>query len=96
MSIIEEIKQSRQQLLNDEQKKAILRSVKEQLITERHAIVDGAPHYRDQEWGSLDRWIIRTPYKCHAAISEWLEGLGFKTSRYYNRGGIDNGMKVWF
>lgn len=30
----------------------------------------------------------------HAAIADWLHSLGFHTSRYYNKGGVDNGLKV--
>lgn len=94
MSIIDEIKEARKQLVNEEQKTKILLQVKQQLTTREYAIIDGASHYRNQTW-ILEDHYIRAPFKCHAAISAWLQELGFKTSRYYNQGGVDNGLKIW-
>lgn len=96
MSVIEEIKQARQELVNEEQKSKILSRIKAQLIVKDFAVVDGASHYRDQDWRFGDTTYVKAPFKCHAAISAWLNDLGFKTSRYYNKGGVDNGLKVWF
>lgn len=93
MNVIDEIKRARQQLVSEEQKKEILSRIKTQLIEREYAIVDGARHYKDQEW-RFGETYIRAPYRCHAAISEWLQELGFKTSRYYNKGGVDNGLQV--
>lgn len=96
MSIIDEIKQARTQLISEEHKRQILLRIKNQLIKDEYAIIDGASHYPEQSWKFGETTYVRVPFKYHAAISEWLQSLGFKTSRYYNRGGVDNGLKVWF
>ena len=95
MTIIEEIKQARNQMLTEEQKSEILKRVKNQLVIKKEAIIDGARHYQNQEWLFRGETYVRAPFKYHAAISAWLEDLGFMTSRYYNRGGVDNGLQVW-
>lgn len=96
MSIIDEIKQARNQLLSNDNKEKILARIKVQLIKESFAVIDGAKHYSSQEWKFGELTYVKAPYACHTAIAKWLEGLGFKTSRYYNNGGVDNGLKVWF
>lgn len=103
MGIIDEIKRSRAAMLTDEKKEFILKYLKHSLKYRDYAIIDGAEHYKRV---GTDKWITRdepernfmqcrAPYMCHAAIAEWLHSLGFKTCRYYNKGGIDNGLKVY-
>ena len=41
------------------------------------------------------KYAVETPYRYHAAIAEWLRSLRFHTQRYYNQGGVDNGLQVW-
>ena len=101
--MIDEIQKARQALLTDEQKTFIRKYVIRELTHNDCAVIEGASHFSAH--GS-DRWIMRdepernfmqcrAPYKCHAAISDWLQSIGFHTSRYYNRGGVEYGLKVW-
>ena len=94
MTIIEEIKQARQQLITGEQKEKLLENIKQQLVTDNTALIEGAPHFSEQVW-RFSKWSCRAPYKCHAALAEWLQSVGFHTRRYYNKGGVEYGMEVW-
>lgn len=95
MNVIEEIRNNRIQLLNEEHKKKILDNVKYQLTYKSEALVEGAAHFRSQECVFRENHNCRAPFKYHPAIEEWLRSLGFKTSRYCNKGGIDQGLSVW-
>ena len=97
MSIVEEIKQSRIVLLTKEQKEGILQSVKEQMKYKESALIFGAAHFGNQIWKFANGKCndCQAPYKYHSAISEWLRAIGFKTQRYYNRLGVDQGLEVW-
>lgn len=94
MSIIEEIKASRKSLLTDEQKSKILTIVKKTLKNSNYTVVYGAPHFG--KWEFRDDCITRceAPYAFHPAIEEWLTSLGFRCSRYYNKGGVEQGLMV--
>lgn len=94
-NIIEEIKKERVALIPEEYKNAILDNIKMQLKYSEIARIDGASHYPNRGWNFPSNSYCYAPFKYHAAISEWLQTLGFGTSRYYNKGGIDNGLKVW-
>lgn len=94
-SIIDEIKQARQNLLTDEQKQGLLAFVKHELTQKSFAQIDGARHYCDQVWKKDSRGYYRAPFDKHAAIDDYLRSLGFYTCRYINGFGVDNGMKVY-
>lgn len=94
-NIIEEIRKDRINLIPDEYKHAILRNIKTQLAYSSTARIDGAAHYANRDWSFPSNSYCYAPYKYHAAISEWLKTLGFNTSRYYNKGGVDNGLQIW-
>lgn len=96
MSIIDEIRKERMNLLTNEQKEKLLSCIKKQLVNSDYAIVDGAYHYYAQEWKYSEAGYCKAPFALHSAIKEWLQTLGFHTSRYYNGYGVDNGLKVWF
>lgn len=96
MSIIEEIKAQRAAMLTEEQKRMLLDGIKSQLTTRDYAIVDGAAHY-STKWESRQigcSTYASAPFKYHPAIADWLRSLGFRTSRYYNKRGVDNGLMV--
>lgn len=97
MNIIEQIKQKREQLLSEEYKNKLLDNIDCQLTYDDTALIEGAPHFADQVWRFPKErgYSCRAPYKFHAAISDWLRSLGFKTRRYYNKGGVEYGMEVW-
>lgn len=95
MSIIDEIRKGRVEFVPAEYKEKILMNIKEQLIKNDNARIDGAAHYRNHEWKFPESGICAAPYRYHAAIAEWLRSLGFHTQRYYNQGGVDNGLQVW-
>lgn len=95
MSIIDEIRRGRVEFVPAEYKDKILMCVKTQLIKNETARIDGAAHYNNQEWKFPESGYCSAPYRYHAAIAEWLRGLGFHTQRYYNPGGVDNGLQVW-
>lgn len=94
-NIIEEIKKERVELIPEEYKNAILDNIKMQLKYSEIARIDGAAHYPNRDWDFPDNRYCYVPHKYHAALSEWLKTLGFYTRRYYNKGGIDNGLEVW-
>lgn len=94
MNVIDEIIKSRIDFVPQEYKEPILESIKKQLVLGEYAIVVGAKHYERQEW-DFRKLRCRAPFKYHAAIATWLKSVGFYTDRYYNSGGIDNGLKVW-
>lgn len=97
MSIIDEIKKERKDFLPKERKEQILSYLRIQLKEHESAIIRGARHFPDQAWkipmskGSE----LHAPYNMHPAIKEMLEDMGFLTRRYYNKGGIEQGMEVW-
>jgi hypothetical protein len=93
MNVIDEIKKERIEFVPQEYKDSILQSIKKQLVLRDFAIVDGARHYKNQEW-EFSTHKCKAPFKYHAAIATWLESIGFFTSRYYNNFGVDNGLKV--
>lgn len=95
MSIIDEIKNERVTMIDEDYKVKVLTQIKHQLTEREYAVIDGARHYQVQEWKFKGDTYVKAPYKYHAALATWLEKLGFKTSRYYNNGGIDNGLRVW-
>lgn len=92
MSVIDEIKQTRKSLLTEEQKNDILKAVKNGLIDREFFVIQGAPHFG--KWEYFRGFINQAPYKLHPAITDFLRSHGFKVSRYYNRGGIEQGMKI--
>lgn len=101
--MIEQIKQARAQMLTEEQKSFIKKFLKHELTRKEFAVIEGARHFSNHggdEWRMRDEpqrnfMCCRAPYKCHPAISDWLQSLGFHTARYINRGGVEYGMKVW-
>lgn len=95
MSIIDEIRKQRIAFVPEEYKEKILINIKHQLTYKEVARIDGASHYASRDWSFPDNSYCYAPYIYHAAISEWLNSLGFRTSRYYNKGGVDNGLNVW-
>lgn len=99
---INDIREARIKLLSEDRKEKILINIKNQLLYNGYARIDGAAHYGNKEWNfpTMDEKhqyqpICYAPFKFHPAIAEWLNRLGFHTSRYYNKGGVDNGLKVW-
>ena len=94
-NIIKEIQKERINLIPDMYKQAILDNIKLQLKYSDTARIDGAAHYSNRDWDFPSNSYCYAPFRYHAAISEWLKTLGFVTSRYYNKGGVDNGLKVW-
>lgn len=94
MNVIEEIKKARIDFVPQEYKSQVLQNTKEQLVNSNFALIEGAQHFQNQEW-SFRGTRCRAPFKYHAAMATWLESVGFHTSRYYNKGGIDNGLQVW-
>lgn len=96
MSVIDDIKKGRESLITEEQKTKILKNIKCQLLSNESALIWGASHFSNQRWFFPDNsWqSCEAPYKYHAAISTWLEGLGFKTNRHYNKGGVEQGLEV--
>lgn len=87
MSIIEDIKQARMNLLTIEQKKRILANIKAQLLKKDYALVKGAAHYGKWDFPDKERemrgFACEAPYSMHPAISEYLHSLGFHTRRHY-------------
>lgn len=104
MSIIEEIKTARKAQLTEEQKRKLLEGVKAQLVSNPYALIEGAEHYRaeDNRWRFPQDWrkscnytgCLQAPFKMHTAISEYLSSLGFYCRRWYNGGGVDQGLEV--
>lgn len=97
--MINEIKKARAMLLTEEQKAFIKKYLKRELTYKPYAIIEGAKHFKN-EWVLRDEpkrnfMQCRVPFQYHTAISDWLRSLGFNTDRYYNNGGVDNGLKVW-
>lgn len=95
MNIIQEIKNERIAFVPCEYKQSILENIKMQLKTQQYARIDGASHYANRGWNFPKNSYCYAPYKYHVAISEWLNSIGFHTQRYYNKGGIDNGLQIW-
>lgn len=99
MSVIDEIKAARASQLTEEQKNKLLAYVKKVLTQKDHAVIGGAAHF-SYDWkipdpNTKDWWRdCFAPYKYHPAITDWLRSLGFKCRRYYNRGGVDQGICV--
>lgn len=93
-NIIEEIKQSRIASISEEQKNSILENIKRQLVHKYEARIDGAAHYREQVWNFPKDKYCQAPFEFHAAIEQWLKSLGFRTRRYYNSFGVDQGLLV--
>lgn len=95
MNIIEEIKKERIDSLDENLKKQLLNNIKAQLNEKEVALIRGGKHFRDQKWCLELNKRTEAPYKFHAAIAEYLESLGFRTSRYINGYGVDFGMNVY-
>lgn len=93
MSIIDEIKAARKEQLTDEQKGKILTFVSKSLTRDYKAIIYGAPHFGKWEFRE-DIMRCEAPYALHPAIEEWLKGMGFHCSRYYNKMGVEQGLEV--
>jgi hypothetical protein len=93
-TIIDEIKQARKLGLDEDKKQQILAYLKSRLTTSSYAVIDGAAHYQNDCW-TFRPLYCRAPFSQHPAIADWLHTLGFHTSRFYNKGGVDNGLKVW-
>lgn len=99
MDVIEEIRAKRASMLSEEHKTKLLSYIKKVLTHKNYAVIGGAAHF-SYDWeipdpNSKDWWRdCFAPYKYHPAITDWLQGLGFKCSRYYNRGGVDQGICV--
>ena len=99
MGLIEEIRAARVSQLTEENKEKLLAYIKKYLMRYDHALIGGAAHF-SYDWkipdpDSKDWWRdCYAPYKLHSAITDWLTSLGFKCSRYYNRGGVDQGICV--
>lgn len=100
---IDEIKQKRMLMLSDEHKSFIRKFLERELTRKEFAVIEGASHFARHD---ADKWIMRdepernfmrcrAPFKCHAAIADWLHSLGLHTARYINNGGVDYGLKVW-
>lgn len=97
MGIIDEIRMARANNLTEEQKSGLLKHIKKTLVNNDYVVIYGASHYENQGWGAdKDGSIYRAPFSVHTAIKQWLSQLGFSSCRYYNRGGVDQGLKVWF
>lgn len=101
--IIDEIKQARMALLTVEHKSFIKKYLKRELLKKDFAVIEGASHFSRHDG---DKWIMRdepernfmrcrAPFRCHAAIADWLRSEGFHTDRYINKGGVDYGLKIW-
>ncbi len=97
MNIIDEIKRERASLITEEQKQKMLVNLKFQLKYKDSALIWGAPHFQNEYWNLPgEEWRdLRVPYKFHAAVSEWLQSIGFHTRRWFNKGGVEQGMEVW-
>lgn len=93
MSIIDEIRAARKEQLSDEQKSKILAFIKRDLTKGYKSIIYGAPHF-GRWWFREDIGRCEAPYAMHLAIEEWLKGLGFQCSRYYNKMGVEQGLEV--
>lgn len=93
-TIIDKIKSNRIDILSIDKKEEILIYVSTNLIYKDYCIIGGASHFIEQKWYNKND-IFKAPFKFHSAISEYLKTLGFKTERYYNKGGIDQGLKVY-
>lgn len=96
MTAIEEIRQAREQSISAERKVKVLEHLKKQLVNKESTVIWGAPHFRNEVWEIPDHPSsdLKVPYKHHAALSQWLQSLGFRTRRYYNRMGVEQGMEV--
>lgn len=105
MNVIDEIKAARKSLLTEEQKSKVLDCVKAQLVSNDYALIEGAEHYavygghhkwrfpkteKEKGW----HWSLEAPFPLHHAIAEWLRSLGFRCQRWYNGGGVDQGMMI--
>ena len=95
MNIIEEIKKERIDSLDENIKKQLLNNIRAQLKVKEVALIRGGKHFRDSKWCLELNKRTEAPYKFHAAIAEYLESLGFRTSRYINGYGVDYGMNVY-
>lgn len=99
MSLIDEIRAARVSQLTEEHKEKLLAYIKKNLMQNDYALIGGAAHF-SYDWkipdpDGKDWWRdCYAPYKLHPAITDWLTSLGFKCSRYYNRGGVDQGICV--
>lgn len=99
MSLIDEIRAARVSQLTEEHKEKLLAYIKKNLMQNDYALIGGAAHF-SYDWkipdpDSKDWWRdCYAPYKLHPAITDWLTSLGFKCSRYYNTGGVDQGICV--
>lgn len=99
MSLIDEIRAARVSQLTEEHKEKLLAYIKKNLMQHDNVVIGGAAHF-SHDWkipdpDSKDWWKdCYAPYKLHPAITDWLISLGFTCSRYYNRGGVDQGICV--
>lgn len=99
MSIIDEIRAARTSRISEEHKSQLLGYIKKILTIRDYALIGGAAHF-SYDWKIPDpngkdwRSNCFAPYSYHPAITEWLKSLGFSCSRYYNRGGVDQGICV--
>ena len=93
-NVLEDIREMRKNALSEEQKDQIVTCIKNKLIYSENVIIYGAAHFANEPFMCDIRRGMSAPYKLHPAISTYLTSLGFYVSRYYNRGGIDQGICV--
>lgn len=91
MDIISEIKEKRNQLLTTEQKCKIIDFVKYALVKGYSVVIYGAPHFG--EWAITEN-RCEVPYRLHPAVEDMLKSMGFRCTRYYNKGGVEQGLEV--
>lgn len=93
-NVLEDIREMRKNTLSEEQKNQMLLCIKNKLIYSESIIIYGAAHFANEPFMCDVSKRMSAPYKLHPAISTYLTSLGFYVSRYYNRGGIDQGICV--